>query len=259
MNGRVLEERQSATAQSGNRFFSWPMRPSSSGGVRGQRIGQPDLIDDADVKADVDPQHAEIGEKHCVRALLGFPFRRRARRGGWGWNRGHHVPWVGIARRQQQGAVWRVVRSRQHGTHSRVVEIIGGRQWMRVAGRLRVEPSLVHDAGVRYARGVGPHAARIRHPQRPTRDRQPQHACGADEQIACATGHSGPSGNTNGITAIGASMQNNGVSKTRPCMKSPPWRIQYIACSKPLTMMKPTTACGLCTVRASHPRPGATE
>ena len=35
-----------------------------------------------------------------------------------------------------------------------------------------------------------------------------------------------PIGSTTGITAIGASMQNNGVSSTRPCMKSPPWRIQ---------------------------------
>ena len=35
-----------------------------------------------------------------------------------------------------------------------------------------------------------------------------------------------PSGSSTGITATGASRQNIGVSKTLPCMKSPPCLIQ---------------------------------
>ena len=58
------------------------------------------------------------------------------------------------------------------------------------------------------------------------------------------------------MTATGANRQNSGVSSTRPCMKSPPWRIQYSACRAPLTSMNATTAGGFCTVRASQPEPG---
>ena len=144
MKGRVLRNGPSATAQSGNRFLSWPMRPSSSRAVcAAKRIGQADLIDHPDIQADIHPQHAEIGEKHCVRALLGLDVRRRIRRGR---DRRHHVPLVVIAGRQQQGAVGGVVQRRHHRTHSRVIEIVGGGQWMRVARCLRVEPTLVDDA-----------------------------------------------------------------------------------------------------------------
>ena len=62
-----------------------------------------------------------------------------------------------------------------------------------------------------------------------------------------------PSGTTTGTTATGASRHSSGASSTRPCMKSPPWRIQYSACRSPLTRMNITTAAGLCTVRASGP------
>ena len=61
------------------------------------------------------------------------------------------------------------------------------------------------------------------------------------------------SGTSSGITATGASRQNSGVSRTRPCMKSPPCRIQYTACNTPLSRMNATTAGGLCTRRASRP------
>ncbi|COX78572.1 Uncharacterised protein [Mycobacterium tuberculosis] len=62
-----------------------------------------------------------------------------------------------------------------------------------------------------------------------------------------------PSGSKIGMTPTGASKQNSGASNTRPCIKSPPCRIQYSACSTPLPTMKATTAGGLCTARATRP------
>ncbi len=89
-----LEERPSATAQSGNRFLSWPTTAVGQPlGVHRQRIRQTDLVDDPDVEADIHAQHAHVGEEHGVRGFKRPPVRRAeigaARQAGttshWSW------------------------------------------------------------------------------------------------------------------------------------------------------------------------------
>jgi len=61
-------------------------------GMRGQRVGQSDLVDHSHVEADVHSEHAQVGEEHGVRSdvVVGGVGRRR--------ERGHHVPHLVIAR-----------------------------------------------------------------------------------------------------------------------------------------------------------------
>ena len=68
------------------------------GGVRRQRVGQPDLVDHPDIQCDVHAHHAEVGEKDGVRPVLrrrgrGMPVRRWL--GGIGRD---EVPLVVVAR-----------------------------------------------------------------------------------------------------------------------------------------------------------------
>ena len=61
-------------------------------GVRGQRIGQPDLVDDPHVEADVHAEHAQVGEEHGVRAGV-LRRRRPAAVGGGGGMAGTTSHW----------------------------------------------------------------------------------------------------------------------------------------------------------------------
>ena len=123
-------------------------------GMRRQRVCQPNLVDHPDVKSDVHAEHSQVGEKDGVRPGYGLPRRRPLRR--WRrWDRGHDVPLVVVAGRQQKGPVGSVVECDEDRPHPGVVEVVGGGQRMRVAGGLRIEPALVDDAGVGDLGAVG--------------------------------------------------------------------------------------------------------
>ena len=152
--------------------------------VGGQWINKTDLIDDPGVESDVHAQHAEVGEKDCVRGYFATPaVHRYPRRGWWGRQGRHHIPHVVVSGWQQQGAIGCVVDRNEDGTHAGVVEIVGSGQRVRVTGGLRVELPLVDDARVGHAGAISTHARRVGRPQCPPRECQPQRRGDAAEPI----------------------------------------------------------------------------
>ena len=121
-------------------------------------------------------------------------------------------------------AVGGVVQRDQHGRACVAVQVVGRRQRVR-GGGLRVEPSFVDDARIGDPGGVLPAPASS--PPTTTRDHgAPGTVVAPGQQVAASRENLLPPGSMTGTTATGASMQNTGASSTRPCMKSPPWRIQ---------------------------------
>ena len=116
-------------------------------GVLSQRVGQTDLIDDANVETDVHADHAEVGEEHGDRpdfapGRVSHPGCAGSIGGGDG---GHDVPLVIVARRQQQRAVRCVVDRRLVSPACGDNRDSRRRSTVRVAGGLRVEPAFVDD------------------------------------------------------------------------------------------------------------------